>query len=189
MVNNFNDDIFKGFYKKRDRVHCIIINMLEDDIIDLDGNINIDKITTVEVDDLWIYIYYLWKNNNTIETSIFYKMTMPNGNASASLFINGILDYLKGKGVTRELVYYNNNNIKALLINFLSEIIDDKDIWVTINIPILSSIYTKVIKKLNGGLEIEDNNDINTFKNEKEITINLVAGIDQESGKLKLDLN
>ena len=191
MINNFSDEIFHGFYKNVHKANCIIIDMLEDDILDLDGNINIETIVNVPIDVLWIYIYYLWKNNNHVETSIFHKMTS-GGKASAPLFVEAILDYLKKKGSIDELDYYKNQNIRAVLVNFLSEIIEDKNEWENVEIPILNSIYSKVIAKLNMGAELEGNalgnvGNIGNVGNEKgrEINISLVAGIDPENDMIK----
>ena len=195
-INNFNDDIFHGFYKNVHKANCIIIDMLEDDILDLDGNINISNIENVQVDVLWIYIYYLWKNNNSVESSIFYKMTSGGKGgikASAPLFVSVIEEYLGRKGVMEDLGYNNNSNIKTLLVNFLSNIIEDKDEWGSINIPILKSIYTKVIAKLNNGGVVDGVEGVvgvvgleNVEGREKQINISLIAGFDPESGMINL---
>jgi hypothetical protein len=60
----------------------------------------------------------------------------------------------------------------------LSEIIEDTNEWENVEIPILNSIYSKVIAKLNMGVELEGS-DLGNKKG-REINISLVAGIDPE---------
>ena len=188
---SFSDDVFHKFYKNTSRASCILIEMLEDDILDLEGIITLENIDKIQIDSLWLYIYYLWKHNNdsinndtinTINTinNLFNKMTSESNKASASLFINTIVEYLDERGIKNNIF----NDTKSTLLDFLFEIMVDKK-WRSINIPIFKSIYGNVIKKLNDD-NYNDNNDNNDNDNDKSINIRVVANIDGD-GNIQLD--
>lgn len=203
----FSSAVFYNFYKNIPRASCIMVDMLEDDLLDLDGDINTYNIDRIREEDLWLYIYYLWKHNNDINddgvssngpnsnanSPLFNKMTSGHNKASATLFIRTILEYMMMKKLANNII----DDTKTTLINFLSDIAQDKK-WTSIRIPVFNSIYSSVIRKLktsDGNDNVgeyndnEDNNEGNNEGNSKgQLNIRLVADINDNGSVILRDV-
>lgn len=163
MITFDTYEIFHGFRSIRPKSGCIIAKMIGENHLNLDGTLIRETLDTLEIVDLWSYIYYLWKNNSDIE--LFKQMNGVNENTlSAQNLVKTILDYLETKRSkfvkVQEYFESTKTTIKLLidkndLIAFLDYLSRDT-IWHQIKIPILSNLYQQIMKQISKDTELID---------------------------------
>lgn len=154
-----NQEIFDGFYKNLSKIDSIIIKMLLDNHINIDGSLMINNTENIGKNILWTYIYYLWQHNKEID--VFKSMTNDtNGNASAMLFISTIIQKLRASkyktdGSSYNTIPYNTNNTNNTYDSYDSDGKIDQDDLVmfiilifkenNISVPVLEKIMDKIM--------------------------------------------
>ena len=69
----------KPFMGKRSNYKCVLTRLLMDEILSLDGALDLEKIQESDLTDMWVYVYYLWTENHRSTTKsgrIFEQMSM-----------------------------------------------------------------------------------------------------------------
>lgn len=156
-----NNAIFEKFYRTATYADCIIIRMVTDNQLNLDGSLN--DVTNITSKQLWLYIYYIWQHNHEKEGYIFYDMTSRTTNSvkpSAALFVEKIVEFLKERNhrSSENFPTVNKNAIlvKEDLVAFL-KFLYEEDIWKDIQIPALTNLYERVIERIeNETLDTEE---------------------------------
>jgi hypothetical protein len=69
----------KPFMGKRGNYKCVLTRLLMDEILSLEGDLDLEKIQESDLSDIWVYVYYLWTENHRSTTQsgrIFEQMSM-----------------------------------------------------------------------------------------------------------------
>lgn len=181
-----NNTIFEKFYRTVTYTDCIIIRMITDNQLNLDGSLN--DVTNITTKQLWSYIYYIWQQNHEKDGLIFYEMTSRTQNSikpSASLFIDKIIEYLKGKNHRSSENFPTINKEKFLikedLIAFLKFMYEDEQ-WKDIEIPVLTNLYERIIERVEN--ESLDTDEVRSLM-ESNHNLKFCATIEDEKINIK----
>jgi len=136
-------DVFETkFQTNIDTCFCVVSKLLFNNIINVDGSIDVEKSVLVKKYELWSYIYFLYYfNNKTIDE--FISMTTPRtGKASAVLFYDTVMKTVDEKTTQSTVVTPFSINS---LIYFINIIIHKYE----------SKLYNPIISYINKLLEKE----------------------------------
>lgn len=113
------------------------MKLMFDDVLSLDGTIDIDNIFKAQKRDLWVYVYYLFRNN--MDVPIFKNMMQEKApiRASADNFVNEVKGYLKSRGLS-SAEHIDKQDIGA----FINYILKDFDI----KVPFLNTMLVRLEK-------------------------------------------
>lgn len=140
----------KGFSKHVSNSECIVIKMLNGNVLDMDGRL--DKTDTeafkaLKKEHLWIYIYYLWLHNYRM-IGLFERMTrfvkgIPR--ACANCFVKEIQQFMTQNGF---LITSDSSEVltREQLIDFIDTLFTYNDYKDRIKIPLLTRIYESVLR-------------------------------------------
>jgi hypothetical protein len=142
---NFHDkQIFgQGFQPGLKSCMPGIGTLFQEDILKLDGTINLERMGKVTKTVVWTYIYYLWYyNKETVE--VFKKMTDDSQKvkkASATLFSVAVKEYIQKQNPDKILSKARTFS-KENLVSFVNDTVkENKDI----KIPVLQQLYKKLL--------------------------------------------
>lgn len=158
----FHDkNIFDTFYNNISKIDYIVLKLLLDDYINIDGSLKIENVDKIDKKSLWTYIYYLWQHNKN--QIIFKDMTNEqNNNASAFLFLSNVIKVLKDKNYksTENFPYDSGMLIEkddlSMFIMILFKEVQE------INLPVIESIFDKIIDSIDG--DYQENKSKKTLK-------------------------
>lgn len=108
---SFNSkEVFDSKFKANiDTCFCVVSKLLFNNIINIDGSIDIDKAILLKKFQLWSYIYYLYFFNNKVIPEFIAMKTAKNDKASAILFYDTVMKTVNEKNI---------QNAKAKVIPF-----------------------------------------------------------------------
>jgi hypothetical protein len=171
----FDPRIFgEGFNASIAASYCVVARLVNDDVLNMDGTIDRriphnglsrPEFDRVKLKHLWLYIYYLWENNNN-HIDLFRSMNdglKRETAASADAFIDKVTQFLQANGYVAQDPLTKEN-----LADFIDLAItkhNDK-----IKIPFLEGIYRRVTAqqlKYNDFIEediVRLGNEVETYK-------------------------
>lgn len=170
-------DIFDTkFTPNIDICFCIVSKLLFNNILNIDGSIDMEKAITLKKHELWSYIYYLYSfNNNTINEFIAMKTTR-NNKANAELFYNSVLETIGTSSTIdiNNLIYFINVIIHKYQDNLINPVIDYlKKILTREIIPSLGSISIKTGNS-SQNVKILTNSAVNNANVKVKYTVNSI---------------
>lgn len=124
----------KGFKPSVKNSVCVLGEMLEKNVLTLNGQLEREGATKLKKRDIWSYIYYLWHNNK--EKSVFVDVQNTRyiiQKASPQAFADAVK-----KSSTQTDAPYTKEN----LIRFVNKIVADNT---DISIPILHHVYKRLL--------------------------------------------
>jgi hypothetical protein len=144
-------DVFDSkFTPNVDICFCTVSKLLFNNIINIDGSIDMEKAITLKKHELWSYIYYLYSFNNKTINEFIAMRTPRNNKANAELFYNSVLEII-GKSTNstssidiNDLIYFINviihkyeDNLVNPVIGYLKKILSREII------PVLGNLSVK----------------------------------------------
>ena len=144
------------------KLNCTIVNMLMNNVISFDGMIDRNSLSLVKKKELWVYLYYIWKNNRYITE---FK-DEPTAIAFEKLVLNG-----------SDELYVTKSHL-CNTINFIINQNKDK-----INISIISTLLNTIQQKLNKEetVLLDEMKKIDNIKN-KNIDLKTLGQIKDSEG-------
>lgn len=206
MGYKFKDAVFgPGFSKLMYRSECIVARLINSNALNIDGSIDYrgpESLTILSRRNLWLYIYYLWQNNNVEpeQVPVLYNMNwkrVGKKQASADNFVKSVTVYLESKQHDIRPKDAKDVFSEFDLIAFINYLIEDYH--EELQIPFLTSIIQRIMERAQLSsdyfeqerseikqriAELEEEIEIRKQMNAEPITY---AVDSKESGEMKID--
>jgi hypothetical protein len=129
------DILYFGNLKSNFNLNCTIINLLLNNVIELDGTINLKKLDVCLKRQLWAYIIYLARSNPGIEP--FVRMDGDNPRQLIEVVTNTL-------GSELQYEYFLKKDLANFINKFLTS--SSRDL---IDIKIISQVLDRLLEKVN----------------------------------------
>lgn len=130
-MESYKNYLYFGTFTKRPKnMDSIVVNLLFNNVVNLDGTVNELNIGNCKKGELWAYIYYIWKQNSFMYPFMDYNVVNTNHVINSSSLIRLVRDLHEQRKMKLDDKYFTNKDL-ARVINI---VITNND---EINIPIV----------------------------------------------------
>lgn len=169
-MENYTNFLYFGDYKsRRKNIRYTIIDMLLNNVLNVNGSINNQRLRFVSKGALWVYLYYLWQNNMYIEPFNSYK-TSSNGSILSASLIKLVKDIV----ISPEDRFYTKKDLSEVINKI---VIDNDSLSITIISQCLEVLFKKLITAENDLQSEYDKLNLSYTQNHNFNIVNLINDI------------
>lgn len=143
----------RGFQPGIKSAICVVGNLLNSNLLMLDGTISLDALADVKKHQIWSYVYYLWHYNRD-NIDAFAQMTVKEGGksrASAHTFLKALEPFV-GAGENDTIVAHTFT--KQRIVDAIATLLRENP---NVSIPILQKLYAKLLQLKHTEVQVTSN--------------------------------